>query len=93
MICLAGAINLFMAAFFAFAAWLHSDASWNLGSEFQRVLAPVWRIVVTSIPAEVAGELADTEACHFWVTRVTRKYQWSRVLASLPAIYLVREKR
>jgi uncharacterized integral membrane protein (TIGR00697 family) len=82
LIFLAGAINLFMAGFFAFAAWLPSDRSWGLGGEFSRVLGPVWRIVLASIAAEVLAELVDTEVYHLWVTRVTRRYQWVRVLLS-----------
>jgi uncharacterized integral membrane protein (TIGR00697 family) len=81
-ILLAGAINLFMAGYFAFSAWLPSDPSWGLGREFARVLGPVWRIVVASIAAELASELADTEIYHLWVTRVTRRLQWLRVLSS-----------
>jgi uncharacterized integral membrane protein (TIGR00697 family) len=82
LIFLAGGINLFMAAFLAFSAWLPSDSSWALGGEFARVLGPVWRIVLASIAAEVAAELVDTEVYHLWVTRVTRHYQWLRVLLS-----------
>jgi uncharacterized integral membrane protein (TIGR00697 family) len=136
-ILLAGGINLFMAGYFAFSSWLPSDPSWGLGGEFARVLGPVWRIVVASIAAELVAELVDTEIYQLWVTRVTRRFQWLRVLssnavsvpldtlifcwgafggvlppatvwsivaanlilkglvtvASLPAIYLVREKR
>ena len=32
--------------------------------------------------AEVVSELLDTEAYHWWVTRVTRRFQWLRVLFS-----------
>jgi uncharacterized integral membrane protein (TIGR00697 family) len=78
----AGAINLVMAASFAFAAQLPPDPTWSLQSEFTAVLSPVWRIVVASIVAEVISELTDTEAYHLWVTRVTRRYQWARVLVS-----------
>jgi len=81
-ILLAGLINLFMAGYFAFTAWLPADSSWALNGEFTRVLGPVWRIVVASIAAELASELADTEIYHLWVTRVTRRYQWLRVLSS-----------
>jgi uncharacterized integral membrane protein (TIGR00697 family) len=81
-ILLAGGINLFMAGYFAFSAWLPSDPSWGLGREFARVLGPVWRIVLASIAAELASELADTEIYHLWVTRVTRRFQWLRVLSS-----------
>jgi uncharacterized integral membrane protein (TIGR00697 family) len=82
VIVLAAGINLFMAAFLAFAARLPQDAAWGLGEEFARILGPVWRIVVASIAAELASELADTEIYHLWVTRVTRRLQWMRVLSS-----------
>ena len=82
VIFLAAAINLFMVIFFQFAAWLPQDPSWGLGEEFAIILGPVWRIVIASIVAEVVSELIDTEVYHFWVTRITRKYQWARVLTS-----------
>ena len=82
LIITAAAINLLMAGLFAFAAWLPPDPSWNLQHEFAAVLTPVWRIVVASIAAEVLAELTDTEAYHLWVTRVTRRFQWMRVLVS-----------
>jgi uncharacterized integral membrane protein (TIGR00697 family) len=82
MIILAAAINLFMAVFFQFAAWLPQEPSWGMGEEFAAILGPVWRIVIASIVAEVISELIDTEVYHFWVSRITRKYQWARVLIS-----------
>jgi queuosine precursor transporter len=78
----AAVINLFMALFFAFLAWLPADPSWGLQQAFAGVLAPVWRIVVASIVAEVVSELLDTEIYHLWVTRVTRRYEWTRVLVT-----------
>lgn len=78
----AGLINLLMAGLFAFAAWLPPDPTWRLQREFAAVLTPVWRIVVASIVAEVGSEFTDTEVYHLWVTRVTRRYQWARVLVS-----------
>jgi len=78
----AGAINLAMAGLFAFAAWLPPDPTWPLQREFAAVLVPVWRIVVASIVAEILSEFTDTEVYHLWVTRVTRRYQWARVLVS-----------
>ncbi len=82
VIVLAAGINLFMALFFHFTAWLPQDPSWGLGREFAAVLGPVWRIVIASIVAEVISELIDTEIYHFWQTRITEKYQWMRVLSS-----------
>ena len=82
VIILAAGINLFMAFFFQFTAWLPQDPSWGLGAEFTAVLGPVWRIVLASIVAEVISELIDTEIYHLWVNRITEKYQWMRVLSS-----------
>jgi uncharacterized integral membrane protein (TIGR00697 family) len=50
--------------------------------EFSVVLSPVWRIVIASILAEVIAEMLDTEIYHLWVTRITKRYQWMRVLVS-----------
>ena len=82
VIMLAAGINLFMALFFQLAAWLPEDPAWGMGSEFAAILGPVWRIVLASIIAEVIAEFIDTEAYHFWVSRITRRYQWARVLVS-----------
>ena len=82
VIMLAAGINLFMALFFQFSAWLPQDPSWGLGQEFAAVLGPVWRIVIASIVAEVISELIDTEIYHLWATRITAKFQWMRVLSS-----------
>jgi uncharacterized integral membrane protein (TIGR00697 family) len=82
VIILAAGINLFMALFFQFTAWLPQDPAWGLSGEFAAVLGPVWRIVIASIVAEVISELIDTEIYHLWQNRVTEKYQWMRVLSS-----------
>jgi uncharacterized integral membrane protein (TIGR00697 family) len=78
----AGAINLFMAAYLMWAASVPSDPGWGLGEEFSLILAPVWRIVLASIAAEIASELLDTEVYHWFVNRITTRYQWLRVLVS-----------
>jgi uncharacterized integral membrane protein (TIGR00697 family) len=82
LILTAAGINLFMAFYLMWAAAVESDPSWGLGIEFSAILAPVWRIVMASILAEVVSELLDTEIYHLFVTRVTRRYQWLRVLTS-----------
>lgn len=82
VIILAAGVNLFMALFFHFTAWLPQDPAWGLGNEFSAILGPVWRIVIASIIAEVFSELLDTEVYHLWQKRVTKKYQWLRVLFS-----------
>ena len=82
LIVTAAAINLVMALLFAFTAALPPDPSWPLQDAYAAVLAPVWRIVIASILAEVMAELVDTEVYRLWVERVTRRYQWARVLTS-----------
>lgn len=82
LIITAGVINLIMAAYFAFLAALNPDPTWPLQEAFANLLAPAWRIVVASIIAEIVSELLDTEIYHLWVTRITRRYQWARVLSS-----------
>ena len=82
VIVLAASLNLFMALFFHFTAWLPQDPSWGLGKEFSAILGPVWRIVIASIIAEVFSELLDTEIYQLWQRRITKKYQWMRVLSS-----------
>lgn len=78
----AAVINLFMALYLMWAAAVPSDPEWGLGAEFSAILAPVWRIVLASIVAEVVSELLDTEIYHWWVTRITQRFQWLRVLVS-----------
>jgi len=82
LILAAAGINLVMALFFNITAILPPDLAVGPQSEFANVLAPVWRIVIASIIAEVIGELIDTEGYRFWVERVTKKHQWARVLVS-----------
>lgn len=82
LIITAGVINLLMAGYLKWAASVPSYPDWGLGEEFSAILAPVWRIVIASIAAEVVSELVDTEVYHWFVTKVTRRFQWSRVLVS-----------
>ena len=78
----AAAVNLFMALYLQWAARAPSDPSYPLGAEFSAVLAPLWRITVASIIAEVVSELTDTEVYHWFVTRITTGHQWARVAVS-----------
>ncbi len=82
LILTAGGINVFMALYLMWSAGVQSDPSWGLGAQFSAILAPVWRIVLASIVAEVVSELIDTEVYHLFVTRITRRFQWLRVLTS-----------
>jgi uncharacterized integral membrane protein (TIGR00697 family) len=78
----AAVINLLMAALFWLVAKLPPDMNLGAQLEFGRVLAPVWRIVIASIVAEVASELVDGEVYQLWVNKMGQKLQWMRVLTS-----------
>ncbi len=78
----AGVINLFMAAYLAWTAGIPGDPAWGLAAEYSAILGPLWRIVIASILAEVVSELVDTEVYHWFVTKITRRFQWARVLVS-----------
>lgn len=82
LIVAAAAVNALMALYLRFAAVVPADESYPFGEEFALVLGPLWRIVVASILAEVVSELIDTEAYHWFVTRITRRFQWARVAVS-----------
>jgi uncharacterized integral membrane protein (TIGR00697 family) len=78
----AAGVNLFMALYLQWAARAPSDASYALVDEFQAVLAPLWRITIASIVAEVVSELVDTEVYHWFVRSITTRHQWARVAVS-----------
>ena len=75
-------INLFMALLFWLVAELPADLAVGAQVEFGMVLAPVFRITIASIVAEVVSELIDTEMYEVWVRRFAQRWQWGRVLAS-----------
>ncbi len=77
----AAGVNVFMALYLWGAALVPPAPDWPLQGQFQSVLAPVWRIVLASIMAEVVSELIDTEV-YSWYVRRTRHHQWGRVLLS-----------
>jgi uncharacterized integral membrane protein (TIGR00697 family) len=78
----AAAINVIMALLFWLVSAMPYDVNAGPQPDWNAVLSPVWRIVVASIIAEVIAELIDTETYHLWVTRITTRYQWMRVIAS-----------
>jgi uncharacterized integral membrane protein (TIGR00697 family) len=82
IIIVAAGINLMMAALFWLVAQLPGDPAVGPQTAFAVVLAPVWRIVLASIIAEVVAEFIDTEIYRLWVARVTHRFQWARVLSS-----------
>ncbi len=82
LVLVAAGVNLVMALLFWLVAKLPPDLSVGPQLEFGAVLAPVWRIVVASIVAEVVAELIDGEVYQKWVDRFGQKRQWMRVLVS-----------
>lgn len=82
LIVCAAVINLFMVVYLTWAASVVSAPDAFGAAEFSTIFAPLWRIVVASIVAEVVSELLDTEIYHWFVTRITRQRQWLRVLVS-----------
>ncbi len=82
LIVTAAAVNLIMALLFQLVASLPPDMEVGAQTEFAAVLAPVWRIVVASIIAEVVAEFIDGEIYELWMKRIGARRQWGRVLAS-----------
>jgi queuosine precursor transporter len=84
LIWMAAIINLFAAAYLWWVAGVTGDPSWGLNTEWSAVFnaSLLWRIVLASIVAEVVSELVDTEIYHWFVTKVSHRHQWARVLAS-----------
>ena len=78
----AAGVNLFLAGYLQWVVGVKPDASYPFDEEFATVLGPLWRIVVASIVAQVVSELVDTEVYHWFVRRVTTRYQWARVAVS-----------
>lgn len=86
LIITAAVVNLLMVAYTAWAASVpgdqFSDPDGSFTAAYGMVFGPLWRITIASVLAEIVSELADTEAYHWFVTRVTRGQQWLRVLVS-----------
>ena len=82
LIVAAAVINLAMVLYLMWSAGVPSDAESFGGAEFSMIFAPLWRIVCASILAELVSELIDTEVYHLFVSRVTTRLQWLRVLVS-----------
>lgn len=82
LIIAAAVINLLMALYLMWSASVPAGEGFVFQEAFASVLGPLWRIVIASIVAEVVSELVDTEAYHWFATKITSKYQWARVLVS-----------
>ena len=86
LIITAAVINVLMVLYLGWTASVPgdmvADPDGTFNAAYGLVFGPLWRIVLASILAEVFSELADTEAYHWFVTRVTHDKQWARVLVS-----------
>ena len=84
LIWLAAGVNLFAALYIWWVSSVPGDPAWGLASEWSAVFNAtlLGRIVIASIIAEIISELVDTEIYHWFVTRVTHRHQWARVLVS-----------
>ena len=84
LIVMAAVVNLFAAFYLWWVTGVESDPSWGLGEQWGAVFSTqlLARIVLASIVAEVVSELVDTQVYHWFVTRITHRHQWARVLVS-----------
>lgn len=82
LIVTAAMINLAAVLYLIGVAQTPSDEGWGLGAEYAAIFTPVWRIVVFSIIGQIVSQLINTEVYHWFVVRITRRYQWLRVLIS-----------
>lgn len=82
LIIVSAIINIFTPIYFYIISKIPADSSWEFNEAFQTTLSPVIRIAAASIVASTLSELVDTEIYHFFVTKITNKYQWLRVLIS-----------
>ena len=75
-------INIFTPIYFYIISQIPADSSWEFDEAFKTTLSPVIRISIASIIASTLSEFVDTEIYHFFTTKITKKYQWLRVLIS-----------
>lgn len=82
LIVLAGVINAFMAVWLVLVSKMPAPPWWTHQAAYDTILGIMPRIVTVSIASEILSELLDTEVYQRWITHVTPKYQWLRVLVS-----------
>lgn len=75
-------INLAAVLYLIGSARVPSDEGWGLGAEYAAIFTPIWRIVISSITAQIVSQLVNTEVYHWFLSRVTRRHQWLRSLIS-----------
>lgn len=82
LIIVSAIINIFTPIYFYIISQIPADKSWEFDEAFKTTLSPVIRISIASIIASTLSEFVDTEIYHFFVSKITKKYQWLRVLIS-----------
>ena len=82
LIIVSAIINVFTPIYFYIVSQIPADSNWEFNEAFQITLSPVMRIVIASIIASTLSELVDTEVYHFFITKITKRFQWLRVLIS-----------
>lgn len=82
LIIISAIINIFTPIYFYIISQIPADKSWEFDEAFKTTLSPVIRISIASIIASTLSEFVDTEIYHFFVSKITKKYQWLRVLIS-----------
>ena len=82
LIIVSAVINIFTPIYFYIISQIPADSSWEFDEAFKTTLSPVIRISIASIIASTLSEFVDTEIYHFFVSKITKKYQWLRVLIS-----------
>lgn len=82
LIIISAIINIFTPIYFYFVAKLPADASYKFAEAFTNTLSPILRIAIAGVVGSTIAELVDTEVYHFFVTKITKKHQWLRVLIS-----------
>ena len=82
LIIVSAIINIFTPIYFYIVSQIPADSNWEFNEAFQITLSPVMRIAIASIIASTLSELVDTEVYHFFITKITKRFQWLRVLIS-----------
>ena len=82
LIIVSAIINIFTPIYFYIISQIPADKSWEFDEAFKMTLSPVLRISIASIIASTLSEFVDTEIYHFFTTKITKRFQWLRVLIS-----------
>ena len=82
LIIVSAVINIFTPIYFYIISQIPADSSWEFDEAFKMTLSPVIRISIASIIASTLSEIVDTEIYHFFTTKITKRFQWLRVLIS-----------